>query len=208
MRGYQTSGTYVFDDGGNDYIDLGSVYTVRIWIEYEATVTDNSTNFDDATGLFDDKAGLFDGEDAGKVTATHYIKTTEDDPTGSPTYTDWLPLHVGHFTCRAYQVKTEFSSENSQYQISVDKLAVHADVPDRREVHLAESIGSGGSTVTWNTPFWAQPEINYNIQSASAGDTMTISHTTSGGKYVSATLQVLNGVGGVARTVDVFATGY
>lgn len=207
--GFATSGSYVFEDQstGDEYIDLGAVYTSRVSMDIEAYAYDSSTSFDATSGFFDDREGLFDGEDLAQVELIPYIRTTDDDPSGSPTWSDWRRFVVGDYTARAFSFKIDVEPQVATNNMKISTLGVTVDMPDRVEEHLSESIGSGGSTITYDTPYFAKPDVAVTIQSSSEGDTVTLTHVTSGGKYTGVTVQILNS-GGVARTCDVFVKGY
>ena len=59
--------------------------------------------FDDAAGLFDAREGFFDGDTSsfGDTNATLFIATTDDDPSGSPTFTDFRDFVVGEYSAHA-----------------------------------------------------------------------------------------------------------
>ena len=207
--GFATSGTYTFEDQstGDEYIDLGAVYTSRVSMDIDAYAYDSSVTFDDTSGFFDAREGLFDGEDIAQVELIPYIRTTDDDPSGSPTWSDWRRFIVGDYTARAFSFYIAVEPQIATNNMKISTLGVTVDMPDRVEEHLGESIGSGGTTITYDTPYFAKPDIAVTIQSSSEGDTVTLTHVTSGGKYTGVTVQILNG-GGVARTCDLFVKGY
>ncbi len=207
--GYTTAGTYEFDNGsGLNYTDLGYAQNVRCTADLTALVYDALSLFDSASGNFDDREGTFDGGDISDVTTKFYIATTTDDPSGSPTWSAWQEFVVGDFYCRAFKNKIEVTSGKSSNNIDITGLDVHADVPDRDELFDDESLSSGGTTLTYATPFWSKPKFGITIQGASAGDTALYTHVMSGGRYTGVTVQIIDGGGGVARTVDLIARGY
>jgi hypothetical protein len=201
--GFATSGSYQFDAP----IDLGDVYTSRVTMDIEAYAYDSSTTFDGTSGFFDEREGLFDGEDLAQVELIPFIRTTNDDPSGSPTWSDWRRFMVGDYTARGYDFKIDVESQIATNNMKISTLAATVDMPDRVEEHLSESIASGGSTITYDKAYFAKPDVAVTVQSSASGDTVTIAHVTTGGKYTGATIQILNG-SGVARTCDVIVRGY
>ena len=77
-------------------VDLGSKFTSRVTSKVEISRVDYVNVFDDAAGLFDAREGFFDGIPSfGGTNATLFIATTDDDPSGSPTFTDFREFAVG-----------------------------------------------------------------------------------------------------------------
>lgn len=204
----EMSGEYVF----STYLDLGAVYTSRASIDVAAEVFDTVSNFDDADGLFDDREGLFDGGDLANTKLEFYIKTTSSDPSGTtPTdgiWSDWRKFVVGDFTARAFWAKVVVTNEKASNNVAISELTLNVDVPDRQETFNDQSIASGGTTITYAKPFYARPAVGVTVQSATSGDTVKITHVTSGGKWTGVTVQILNGGSGAGRTCDVIARGY
>ena len=97
-----TSGTYDFDN----YVDLGAVYTSRVTATINVSRIDYVNTFDDREGLFDDAVGLFDGDVQAEddTNVELQVAVTDDDPAGSPNYTDFTPFFVGDYKARALQV--------------------------------------------------------------------------------------------------------
>ena len=209
--GFVTAGSYTFASigGGNSAtIDLAQSIKCRMTADIRGSTFDSSSLFDYRSGLFDDTTGLFDGQDLNPADATLYVRTTDGDPTGSPTWGPWTQFFVGDYKARAYQFRLDTTSQGVNYNLNITKLSVTADVPDRDEKFLSQALAAGGSPITYAQPFFAKPLIFAVIQGTTSGDTLSVTHTTSGGKYTGATVQVLNGGSGVARTVDIGVRGY
>lgn len=202
--GFELTGTYLFDNE----VDLGDVYTSRVTANIDSTTYDTTTTFDETAGDFDDRSGMFDGEDLAGMTVDLFIRTTSDDPAGVPVWSNWRKFVIGDYTARAFEFKLEVTSTNSSYNVDIAELSVTVDVPERDdEKFLAEAIGTGGNTLTYNKPFFTKPFVGVTLSSTS-GDTVKIAHITSGGMYTAATVQILNAGAGVARTCDIYVKGY
>lgn len=208
--GIVSSGTYRFSYNGNDYYDLGAVYTCRVVVDADALVYDTASLWDSLSGGadIDDWTTLIDGGELSGTDLQFYIRSTNDNPSGSPTWGDWRLFTVGDYTGRAHQIEARVANYVLSNNIKISELTATIDVPDRLETFLSQALLSGGTTVTYANPFFAKPEVGVVIQTPTSGDTLNISHTLSGGKYTATTIQVLNGGSGVARTVDVFVRGY
>lgn len=115
--------TYEF----SDYIDTGSVRRFRSRIDVANVRQDNSAGlWDDLPGLFDSLPGNFDdftGEaqfaDTNVIT---YISTTNDDPAGTPTWTEYKKFRAGDYFARAARFKIELTSTSQNVTPSISQL--------------------------------------------------------------------------------------
>lgn len=208
--GFETSGTYLFkSDAGDDYIDLGDTYSARVQVFFNGLVYDVAETFDEAGGLFDDRPGEFDGTDIDDVSTVFEIRTTDDDPSGSPTWGDWQQFQVGDYNFRACQIRMAVTSQQDSYNIAIDELSASITLASRLERFEDQSVLSGSPylALTYTKAYFQKPNVQAILQGAQSGDTIKISHTISGSMYTGATIEVLNGGSNVARTVDVFING-
>ena len=118
-----TTGTYEF----SNYIDTSSSRIVWARIESNpARVDDSAGLFDDLPGLFDSLPGLFDslGSDSqiDDTNVLFYIATTEDDPAGSPTWSDWKQFRAGNFYGRAFKFKIELKTTSDNISPNITSL--------------------------------------------------------------------------------------
>lgn len=186
--------------------DLGAVYTSRVLISLRMTISNTAALlFDKKEGLFDDSSGLFDGEDITGINAYVYVRTTNDNPSGSPVWSSWRKFIVGDYTARGYQFKLEVESTNNALNISVSNLAVEIDVPDRLEQNKNVVLSASGTTITYTRPFFVDPAISVTVQNAATGDYAVITAKSLTGF----TVRVYNSAGvGIARTIDWIARAY
>lgn len=113
-------------------IDTGAVRRFRSRIDVETRRIDNSAGlWDDLPGLFDTLPGNFDdftGEaqfaDTNIIT---YIATTDDDPAGTPTFTDYKKFRAGDFFARAAKFKIELISTATNVTPAVDTLIARVE---------------------------------------------------------------------------------
>lgn len=198
-------GTYDFADypGGLTYLDLGAVYTSRLTGSVTASGSDLYDNMDLRTDI--DAISNWDGGDASQWAVTIFVRTTDDDPSGSPTWTAWTPLIVGDYSARAFQLKAVLYSYEDGISPVVTALSVTVDMPDR--IIAAEDVvcPAGGSTITFDQAFKAIPAIAVTGQNLATGDYVTISAKSASGF----TVRFFNAAGtGVERTMDWIAKGY
>ncbi len=199
------SGEYEFDD----FVDLGNVYTSRVTAEIVTTRIDYVNTFDSAEGLFDSRDGDFDGNVNAfdDVNVEFYVAITDDDPAGTPTWSDWQQFFVGDYTARAFKFKVVLTSSDTQATPAVSVLSVEIDMPDRVTSgdDIASGTDAGGKLVTFNRAFKIAPALGIAAQNLQQGDFYEITTKTPSGF----TIRFKNLSGTVVnRTFDYVAKGY
>jgi len=197
------SGTYDFDN----VVDLGLKYTSRVTALVDTTRVDYVGLFDDASGLFDAREGQFDGaSDAfDDVNVELYVSTTNDDPAGAPTWSDYRLFQVGDYTARALRFRARLTSQKSQSTPSVSFLRVTVDMPDRVLADSDIASGAGAKVVSFLPAFKATPSIGIAAQNLQQGDYYTI--TAKSASSFTITFYNASDVA-VDRTFDYVARGY
>lgn len=113
------------DNGQYDwstYIDLGSVKNVRVTIGCAVAVTSRSDLVDSWADV--DARPSWDTTVAGnEASVTHYIRYTQDDPAGSPTWTTLQKIDVAEFRARAFKFQTNFVALDPTWNIEVSALS-------------------------------------------------------------------------------------
>ena len=162
----QSIGTYEFlatsDDLGASFL---AHYTATLDVEYKNT----AIVFDGVAGLFDSRDGLFDGDDPEQntVDVTLFVSQTDDDPAGSPTWSDWQEFTSGFTTARALKFKAVLETEDPGAMILVRELGVDVDLPYRTESASGEAITTT-QAVVFDAAFYATPQISVTIDSGAA----------------------------------------
>jgi hypothetical protein len=118
----QTTGTYYFSAG----IDLGAAARVRLTSRLNAIVVNTLDLIDDRTDPIDEWTS-FDGDDTADADAIVYVRTTDDDPAGTPTWGDWQRLDSAEFFNRAFEFKLVMSTVDPAFNIQVNELSVSVD---------------------------------------------------------------------------------
>jgi hypothetical protein len=57
-----------------------------------------------------------------------YLRATDDNPSGAPTWGPWTPFRVAELNCRATQFKAEYEVTQTTHNVSASELAVHVRV--------------------------------------------------------------------------------
>jgi hypothetical protein len=196
------SGTYDFDN----YIDLGQKYVSRVQSSIKMDFLDYANDFDSAAGLFDSRAGNFDGDPSqyDTVTAKTQISYTDDDPTGSPTWTAYKDFTVGDISARAIRFRAVLESSNANNAPAVRELSVEVDMPDRLESD-DDITYTGSQVVTFPSAFKATPAIGI-AASLADGDRYEISSKSRTGFTI--TTYTGGSVSSNPTTIDYVAKGY
>lgn len=194
----QTLGYYQFEN----VIDLGDVFTCRV----AANVTVggaqvNSRMFDG--GVLFDRTRFFPATPQ-EWALTAEISVTDDDPAGTPTWTDWEPLTAGDYTARAFRCRLRFQSFAAQVTPLVTEASFTVDMPDR--IVAAEDVQSGfGVAVSFSPAFLVLKAFNVTGQDLATGDYLEVTSKSATG----ATVTFRNAAGtAVDRTFDWQAIGY
>lgn len=199
--GIQTGGEYFFDNP----IDVGRVVRSRVTADVEAIIFEASTFFDDRQGLFDDTPGNFDGGDEDVISVELFVRTTDDDPFGSPVFTDFRRFISGDYVARGYDFKLVVKSKNSAFNISISTLQVDIDMPDVVDSGQELTSASGPITVNYAINFFAVPDVGGTIIDGATGDFIEITNQTNS----SFDLAVLrNPVTFVSQTVNWLSKGF
>ena len=203
FTGYASSGIYYFS---ND-LDLGQKYTSRLNFSFTSTRFDRTDLFDSATGNFDDRAGVFDGDPTafGDTSVSLQLRHTDDDPTGTPTWSDWQAFSVSDITARAFEFRLLLSSTDTNVTPVVSALSVTVDMPDRT-TSGSDITFTGTTNVTFDDAFAATPAIGLSLANLTDGDRYTITNKTRTGFTINTF------TGGSASTnavtLDYVAKGY
>ena len=169
-----SSGTYEFDT----YIDLGQKYVSRVQTSLLMGFLDYVNDFDSAEGLFDAREGPFDGDPSQFDTTTvrTQVSFTNDDPAGTPTWSDWRDFIVGDIDARAFRFRAILETQNAGNAPLIRELSATVDMPDRVESE-SDITYTGSQAVTFPSAFKAVPAIGI-AASLADGDRYVISGKT------------------------------
>lgn len=117
----QVAATYLFAGA----ISLAAVKTVRLTARVAAIITERSDLFD-SPELFDSTA-LFDGSEEAEGDVTIYVRSTQDNPAGSPVWSDWQLFDRTEMTGRGFQFRADIMAKSTTYGVAVGTLQVVAE---------------------------------------------------------------------------------
>ena len=183
-----TTGSYVF----NEVLDLGAKYSLDLRRHLVAGGFYPSDLIDERTDLIDTWVD-FEGAVADQVNSKIYVRTTDDDPTGSPTWSDYQEFGNGTFTARAFQFKLDASAFTLTQAFACYELGYKASFQRRIENSaVAVQSGAGTKSITFANPFWTGsavlggansvlPSIGITAQNLQTGDYFNVTNVSSSG---------------------------
>lgn len=122
LGGIISAGSYAFSGG----IDLGAVGNVRLTSMIEALVINTFDNVD-TRPLSVDEWLDWDGAVGGEADAWVEVRSTQDDPGGTPAWTAWRRLDAAEFRARGFQFRAQLRSYDPAFNIHVSELTATAD---------------------------------------------------------------------------------
>ena len=193
------TGTYVY----KDTLDLTQVYDINIRRRVISYPVSTSINFDSVTGLFDDQPGDFDGGDLDQTNCVTYVRATNDNPAGTPTWGPWNEFVNAVVRARAIQIRVIGTTESNLVGLAVPELGATAELQQR--VESGNRTGANAYTVTFAQAFYQTPNIVISPSNMATGDYYTVTATSRTGF----TVNFYNSANaGVTRSCDYTATGY
>jgi len=201
-----TMGEYAFAST----LDLGAVYALDLK-RYFVTRGFYPNDTIDARLDLIDSWNDFDGAVVDQVNARLMLRSTDDNPSGTPTWSGWQDFVNGTFRARAFQFKAQLESRNASQNILIDALGYEATF-QRRTDQSTDTIasGAGAKAVTFDYPFYTKggtvfPTIGILAQNMASGDYYEV--TSISGTGFTVTFKNSGGTA-VDRNFTYSATGY
>lgn len=139
--------------------------------------------WDDNTDLID-SWDYVDGLTGDRVNAATYVRTTQDDPSGTPTWGDWREFSNAIVRGRGFQFKTKATSTDPMENIIIEELGVEMELQQRTEQSATLTSGAGTYTVTFANAFFEAPSVGVTGFNMGTGDYFTIASVTRTGFQV------------------------
>ena len=155
----ETSGEYSFANS----VDLTQPYDVNLRKTLKASSFILNSLFDDRTDLID-SWGYIDAvggtTEAAKCNAAVYVRATNDDPSGSPTWSAYKEFSNVLITGRAFQFKAILTSGDTNQNIAISELGATLELQGRTEsISTPVTTGSSQYTVSFTNPFKQTPTV-------------------------------------------------
>ena len=175
----------------NNTLDLGARFALDIKRRFVTRAFFPNDTIDARTALID-TWNDFDGTEADAVNAKLYMRRTNDDPSGSPTYTGWQEIVAGTFVARAFQFKAELTSSDIAQNILIDQLGYETSFQRREEISQLTASGTSTKSITFDNAFFVGtsalgnlnnflPSIGITVQNLGNGERVNVSNVTSTG---------------------------
>jgi len=170
------SGEYEF---GSTF-DLGGVYDLDMRRYFVTRPYAPGDLFDDNTALIDTWP-TFDGTLYDAVNAVLYVRSTNDDPGASPTWTAWREFANALTRGRAFQFKTIATSTNNDQNIVIDELGCELELQQRSASAGPLTTTAAAYAVTFANRFYQTPQLGITAYNMATGDYYVISSPTRSG---------------------------
>ena len=200
----ETSGEYAFANS----VDLTQPYDVNLRKTLKASSFILNSLFDDRTDLID-SWGYIDGvggvTEAAKCNAAVYVRSTNDDPSGSPTWSAYKEFSNVLITGRAFQFKAILTSGDTNQNIAISELGATLELQGRTEsISTPVTTGSSQYTVSFTNPFKNTPQVVVTPTTQQSGDFFELANISRTGFKVT----FKNGSSAVARSFVWAASGF
>lgn len=178
-------GNYVF----TNTLDLGAVFSLDL-SRYFVTRGFFPNDLIDSRTAEIDFWSDFDGAVNDSVNSVLYLRRTNDDPSGTPTWSAYQPFVTGTFLARGFQFKAVLQSGDPAENILIDELGYDASFQRRTEQSNGNiASGAAAKTVTFEKAFFTGtaaiggvnaylPSIGITAQNMATGDYFTLGTVT------------------------------
>jgi predicted phage tail protein len=163
-------GNYIFANT----LDLGATYDVELLANLKIN-TINPDDFWDSRSANIDTWNDIDADDLSETNAELYSRSTNDDPSGSPTYGTWEPFANSTKRGRGFQFKVEMETDNDSQDVVVQTLGVSVKLQRRTEQQRNISSGTGAKAITFPSAFYSTPSITITATNMATGDFFELS---------------------------------
>jgi hypothetical protein len=200
LGGVVPEGEYQFK---NTY-DMGAVYDVNLLRQIVSQPFQPGDFWDDKTDLIDTWP-VIDATNLDAVSALLFVRTTDDNPSGTPTWTSWKEFTNALVRGRGFQFKTIASSEENSQNILITELGVQMELQQRMEQSDVITATAGTNTITFVDAFYEAPAVGVSAYDMVSGDYYAITNVTRTGFQI-----VFRNSGGTAvtRNFNYNAVGY
>ena len=145
----KATGTYDFVDT----LDLGGVFSLQLKRIFQGAGYYPSNLFDSRVGFVDTWTS-WDGDVADEANAKLAVRTTSDNPSSSPTYSDFNNLANGSFKGRGFQFRATLETTDPAQNMNLQQLGYAATLPSRTEQSGVIASGTSSKNVNFANAFF------------------------------------------------------
>jgi hypothetical protein len=179
LGGVSPSGEYLFAAS----VDLGAVYDANLTRRLAVLPFNVAALFDDNLGDLDTWGDL-DGTDVTDTNVLLYVRSTPDDPSGTPTWGEWRTCTNNMLRGRGFQFKAIAFSEQISQNVIINQVGAITELQQRVERSAELTSGASTYTATFANAFYDLPAVNIAPLNMATGDYFTLSSVTSTGFQV------------------------
>jgi predicted phage tail protein len=181
------SGTYDFVDT----LDLGNTFSLTLKRHFQGVGFYTGDQFDNRTENIDTWTD-FDGSIANDANAKIAVRTTTDNPSGSPTYTSFNDFANGTFRARGFQFRITLETNDTAQNMNLQQAGYSATMQSRTEQSSVIASGAGAKAVTFTAPFFVGtsalgnlnsflPAVSISAQNMASGDYFELTNVSGTG---------------------------
>ena len=184
--------------------DMGATFDVNIMRRFVTRPFLPDSLWDDKLNDIDEWA-FIDDANLDQVNASLYVRTTTDNPAGTPTWSAWQPFANAIVKARGFQFKVIAESYDSSQNIIIEELGAVLELQQRSEQSAILTSSASTYNVTFANAFYQAPSLGLTAFNLATGDYWAISSVTTTGFAVT----FRNSAGtAVARQFTYNAVGY
>lgn len=165
VGGVLSEGEYEF---GSTY-SLPGVFDVNLRRRLVTTPYIPGDFWDDHTADID-TWDFIDGSATDRCNAATYVRVTQDNPSGTPTWGDWREFSNAIIRARGLQFKTIANSTDPTVNIVVTELGADLELQQRIEQSALLTSGAGTYAATFANAFFQTPSIGITAYNMATGD--------------------------------------
>lgn len=200
IGGVNPIGEYEFGSSWN----MGAVYDVNMRRRFITRPLVLASLWDDKLTPIDEWSAIDEGG-ADKVNAQLYVRATNDDPAGTPTWGEWNEFSNAIVRGRGFQFKVRATAQDPDTNIIIDELGCLMELQLHTEQSAVLASGAGVLAVTFDNAFYQAPNVGITAQNLATGDYFTVTSVTRTGFSI----EFKNSAGtSVSRNFTYTAVGY
>lgn len=179
LGGTTPAGEYLF----NQSIDMGAVYDVNLMRRLAVAPFNVASLFDDNLGDIDEW-GDFESVDVTDANAGIYVRSTFDNPGGSPTWSEWRICTNNILRGRGFQFKAVATSAQISQNIVLTELGALVELQQRTEMSSLVTSTTSAYTATFVNAFYDVPAVGITPLNMATGDYFSLTSVAATGFQV------------------------
>ena len=185
-------------------LDMGGVFDINLQRRFLTRAILLTGLWDEKVELIDSWSEIDDGN-LDSVNARLYVRSTTDNPAGTPTWSTWREFANAIVRGRGFQFKTIATSNDPNVNILIDELGCVVELQQRTEQSTTLTSGAGTYSVIFAEAFYQPPSIGVTGYNMTSAEFFTIASVTRTGFQVTFRN---SGLTAVSRQFTYTAIGY